>query len=296
MIIERLDLKAYGGFTDFSLDLSAGPNRFHIIVGKNESGKSTSLRAITSLLYGMPSRSVDSYLPPKQSIRVGGRLVDSHGGVLECVRRRGRKETLRDKDDDNPIDETQMQRMLGGVDQDTFLHRFGLSHDELVRGGDEIIKGGGDIGSILFAAGAGVGRLREVQTDLDKRCAELYIPRGRNGSVNQMIRDLADQKNELRDAQVPPVDFQQRKQQLEEKRAEVERLDSECKRISTEIARAESLMKSLPLIPKWNLAKQELLALEQLLVFPLPLFLPLAMHTIRSESFPLRPVQHLREV
>ena len=262
MIIERLDLKAYGGFTDFSLDLSAGPNRFHIIVGKNESGKSTSLRAITSLLYGMPSRSVDSYLHPKQSIRVGGRLVDSHGGVLECVRRRGRKETLRDKDDDNPIDETQMQRMLGGVDQDTFLHRFGLSHDELVRGGDEIIKGGGDIGSILFAAGAGVGRLREVQTDLDKRCAELYIPRGRNGSVNQMIRDLADQKNELRDAQVPPVDFQQRKQQLEEKRAEVERLDSECKRISTEIARAESLMKSLPLIPKWNLAKQELLALE----------------------------------
>jgi len=36
MIIERLDLIAFGQFTGVALDLSAGPNRFHIVYGPNE--------------------------------------------------------------------------------------------------------------------------------------------------------------------------------------------------------------------------------------------------------------------
>ena len=30
MILSRLDLKAFGRFTDVSIDLSAGPRRFHL--------------------------------------------------------------------------------------------------------------------------------------------------------------------------------------------------------------------------------------------------------------------------
>ena len=59
MIISRLDLKAFGRFTNHSIDLSAGPRRLHLIYGPNESGKTTSLRAITSLLFGMEHRTDD---------------------------------------------------------------------------------------------------------------------------------------------------------------------------------------------------------------------------------------------
>ncbi|MEM9645566.1 MAG: AAA family ATPase, partial [Planctomycetota bacterium] len=62
MIIKQLDLIAFGRFTDVSLDLSAGPRRFHLIYGPNESGKSTSLRAITALFYGIPTKSTDDFL------------------------------------------------------------------------------------------------------------------------------------------------------------------------------------------------------------------------------------------
>ena len=135
MILERLDLRAFGRFTDVSLDLSAGPHRFHVVYGPNESGKSTSLRAITSLLYGMTDRTSDNYVHELRSMRIGGKLVGEHGEVLECNRRRGRKDTLRDANDQAAIAESKMAEMLSGIDRETFQHRFGLSHDELVRGG-----------------------------------------------------------------------------------------------------------------------------------------------------------------
>ena len=83
MIISRLDLRAFGCFTDVSLDLSAGPRRFHLIYGPNEAGKSTSLRAITSLLFGMPHITEDNYLHANPQMRVGGLLVDTSGTTVE---------------------------------------------------------------------------------------------------------------------------------------------------------------------------------------------------------------------
>ena len=47
MRIDRVDLIAYGGFTNVSLNLDADSCALHVVYGANESGKSTSLRAIT---------------------------------------------------------------------------------------------------------------------------------------------------------------------------------------------------------------------------------------------------------
>ena len=197
MIIQRLDLKAFGLFTDLSIDLSAGPRRFHLVYGPNESGKSTSLRAITSLLFGMSHSSEDSYLHSNTRLRVGGLLVDRSGQTLECVRRRGRKGTLRDAADDLPIDDDVLREMLGGIDRDAFSGRFGLSHDELTAGGEAILRGDGDLGEILFAAGAGVGRLRDIQSELDEASGKLFAPRA-SRTINSAISELDKKRKELR--------------------------------------------------------------------------------------------------
>ncbi len=52
MRIDRLDLIAYGPFSDKSLDLSDGAAGLHLIYGDNEAGKSTSLRALIAWLFG----------------------------------------------------------------------------------------------------------------------------------------------------------------------------------------------------------------------------------------------------
>ena len=73
MRFEKLHLRRYGHFTDFSLDFSANKaettkpsNRsiidFHILYGSNEAGKSTTLAAITDLLFGFETRTRWNFL------------------------------------------------------------------------------------------------------------------------------------------------------------------------------------------------------------------------------------------
>ena len=56
-----LHLRAYGPFTDRHLDLSAGREGLHVVFGPNEAGKSSALRALRSLLYGVPERTQDDF-------------------------------------------------------------------------------------------------------------------------------------------------------------------------------------------------------------------------------------------
>ncbi|MCA9621254.1 MAG: AAA family ATPase, partial [Myxococcales bacterium] len=122
MKLLELSLLAYGPFSGERLDLSA-PG-LQVVFGPNEAGKSTSLRAITGLLYGIAERTGDNHLHGNKGLRIGGKL--SHQGeVLEVVRRKGRRKTLLDPAGD-PIDEARLTRMLGGVSRELFLTMFGL--------------------------------------------------------------------------------------------------------------------------------------------------------------------------
>ncbi|GAI35874.1 unnamed protein product, partial [marine sediment metagenome] len=94
MRIDRLDLIAYGPFTDKSLNLSNGDSGLHLIYGDNEAGKSTSLRALIAWLFGIPARTNDNYLHSNPQLRIGGKLRLSSGEELEFTRRKGTKNTL----------------------------------------------------------------------------------------------------------------------------------------------------------------------------------------------------------
>jgi uncharacterized protein YhaN len=257
MIIQRLDLKAFGFFTDVSIDLSAGPSRFHLVYGPNESGKSTSMRAISSLFFGMPHTSEDNYVHTNTRLRVGGLLVDRSGNTLECVRRRGRKGTLRDAADAEPVDEGILREMLGGIDRDAFCGRFGLSHDELTAGGEAILRGDGDLGEMLFAAGAGVGRLRDIQSELDEASSKLFAPRA-SRTINSAISELDKKRKELRQAQLPPAEFVAVVQQIEAQREQSRQSEKSLELVAVELGRLKSYQQASPLVPRWRSDRQTL--------------------------------------
>ena len=54
MRLRRLDLLKYGAFTDQTLTFNGDRFGLHIVYGPNEAGKSTTLRAIRHLLFGIP--------------------------------------------------------------------------------------------------------------------------------------------------------------------------------------------------------------------------------------------------
>ena len=71
MRLARLDLIAYGSFTDRTLELAA-PGVVDLVHGPNEAGKSTARRAIAGVLFGIRKPlSPDAYLHSNASLRIG---------------------------------------------------------------------------------------------------------------------------------------------------------------------------------------------------------------------------------
>lgn len=248
MRIERVDLKAFGRFTDITLDLSAGPSGFHMIYGPNESGKSTTLRAILAWLFGMPPRSTDNYLHSYPNMRVGGRLSSDHYGVLECIRRKGKAKTLLTPDEAEAVDPARLGAMLGGIDEETFIRGFGLDRDRLVEGGRGIVEGQGDMGEILFAAGVGIGRLRDVQIGLERELRELFLPSGSKPALNQSLAELGSLRTRMRAATLPTNDYKRRCAELDSARGDSEKVAERLAAIRARLAAAERLREAIPLV------------------------------------------------
>lgn len=200
MRIDSLRLLAFGPFTDRAIDLSGGREGLHLLYGPNEAGKSTTLRALRQLLYGIPPRSGDGFLHPYPKLRIGAELRRSDGQRLSLVRRKGRSNTLRAADDATLLEEARLRDFLGGVEASLFATMFGIDHADLVRGGEEIVRGGGRIGQVLFAAGSGITDLRRIQLDLQAEADGLFLPKGQNPRINRDTALLREKQRAIREA------------------------------------------------------------------------------------------------
>ena len=247
MKILRLDLLAFGPFTETSLDLSAGQQGFHLIYGPNEAGKSTTLRALRQLLFGIPATSADNFVHAYPALRVGAALEGSDGTLLECVRRKGNKNTLL-RPDETPLDESALDALLGGVDPKLFETMFGIDHATLVRGGEAILQGGGEIGQILFAAGASIASLRGVQKSLEDEANALFLPQGKNPRLNQTLSDLEKVRWQMRDSQLPGTEWAKHDDALADARRRKQAVDAELDTLVSEKSRLERIRDALPAI------------------------------------------------
>ena len=185
MKILILDLKAVGPFTDVLLDFSHGKEGLHLIFGRNEAGK-TSARPLSPAVRFSP-RSSDNFIHPNDQLRVGGRFRFSSGEELEVVQAKGNRNTLRGPDDSSILSEPSVDRLLGGMNQDTFETLFGIDHERLTQAGEEIRSGKGQLGEMLFAA-ARLAGLSQAQRKLQTQLDELFRPRGQNQRINKPWR------------------------------------------------------------------------------------------------------------
>jgi uncharacterized protein YhaN len=218
MRILSLDLLRWGPFADLALDFSKSPRALHLVIGSNEAGKSTTLRAVTGLLFGIPDRTDDDHRHKKPDLRIGGRVGGEDGTDLALVRRKGRKDTLLDPAG-NPLDEALLRRLLGSIEQAQFETMFGLSHDGLVKGGRALVEGQGDLGESLFGAGLGQ-TVSALLRKLEGRAADIFVPRGSKKKINEAINKFKDAKKRAGDLSQSARDWEDLKKQLAERRAE----------------------------------------------------------------------------
>lgn len=267
MKLLSLNVKAFGPFTGKCLDFSGGQESLHIVYGANEAGKTAALRALKALLFGIPERTSDIFVHEGRKLRIGARICHSDGTTLSFQRRKGRSKTLL-SEDEIEVSESELAKFLGSIDEAAFSLMFGLGHEDLVRGGREIVAGKGDLGQSLFAAGAGVSGLQKVLSGLEEEADGLFRPRSQTALINAAISKFKESKKEVQSASLPPREWEEHEHRLNAALRKKEEVSERLRDLRTELNRLERIQRALPLIGerKEIIARRE--KLGEVLILP----------------------------
>ena len=228
MRIDRLDLLAYGPFTEQSLDLTDGDSGLHLIYGDNEAGKSTSLRALIAWLFGIPVRTKDSFLHSNSQLRIGGQLRLADGSTLEFTRKKGNKATLLRYGTNDPMDDGSLVPFIpASIDENLFTKLWGIDHERLIAGGRELLEQSGDLGQALFSAAVGTANLREVLAAMQNSADAIFNPRGSKAVLNRAITNYKEAQKRMKEATLPVSDWKKLQINLSDTIALIEKIEKD---------------------------------------------------------------------
>jgi uncharacterized protein YhaN len=266
MRVVRLHLHAYGHFTGYSLDFGAEPG-LHLIYGDNEAGKSTTLRALSSVLFGYPHEVVDGFKHDAKDIAIGIDLLASDGRRLSFVRRRRGKHALAAADG-SVLDNGTVENFLGGVSRDVFEKVFALDHHRLHEHAKALLADGGSLGFSLAEAGSGIAGLKAVLDKLEVECRDLFLAGGSKPKLNQAIAKAIELRKEARRRTVSPADYRTREKRIQEVDAELQGMRDRRKTIESDIVRLRRIEKNLPLRAEHRALTQRIEALGDTPMLP----------------------------
>jgi uncharacterized protein YhaN len=267
MKITTLELKAFGPFTDKTLDFHSDDPGLHIIFGPNEAGKSSSLRGLKVLLYGFPERTSDNFLHPNDQLRVGGTLQGQDGQEFSFLRRKKRKADILDSQG-NPLDQSILIPFLHNIDAAVFDTLYGINHDVLVQGGEDILAQKGEVGQALFAAGAGLSSLRKILASLDAEGNGLFKPRGSKQHINTALAEYKRLQKQIREASLSGRQWEEHHnafRKAEEERTEIEKAH---RLKESRIRHLKRLQRALPLLSLLKKHRHQLSSMGTALVLP----------------------------
>ncbi|MGJ5820280.1 AAA family ATPase [Paludibaculum fermentans] len=257
MRFQALNIPAFGPFTGKYLDLSTGAGRLEIIYGANEAGKSSLLRAISTLLFGFGRSTTDDFLHPYGELRVGA-TIEHEGRMLSCLRRKGNKNTLRDEADSELVTEDDLLAVAPIASQQVFEVMFGLDAERLKRGGDELLAGHGEFGQLLFSAAAGIEGLHSILSGLDGEASDLFKPRSTTAKIPRLLADYNGQRIRMRDAQVTPRELDELRERKEQVLRKLGEVRGSLSRLSVEKERLSRIRSSVGLLDERRLVLSQL--------------------------------------
>lgn len=260
MKIRRLDLIAYGPFRNERLTFET--DNLQLIFGPNEAGKSTVLRALQAVLYGMTEKR-DAFLHPWDMMRVG-MSVETADGVIKVERRKGKGvRSLVYADTDRSVGAEEWNRVLPVLDQDLFAQMFGIDYQRLVEGGRALAEGKGDIGEALLAAAGDLGAAMERLHGFEGRAGELFQHHARSQSkLSVALRDYKEADRRIRSEKFSSHAYRTAVSKLEDLQREGERLAGEIQSSAGERQRLTRLQQAAPGVALLAQKERELAAMS----------------------------------
>lgn len=273
MRLLRLHLTAFGPFTDRMLELGSAGQRLVLVHGPNEAGKSSALRAISDLRFGIPQQSSDNFVHPHPDMRVGGIFIDSQGRKHSLVRRKGRGATLLLADADAAAGDSsaaapappELEALLAcGLTRDEYELTFAIDHARLRKGGRELLEGKGEVGAALFEASAGVRSIPQILERLEQSARKFFMPgaRGKNARINEALRAYDAHHAAFRQSLVRPALWADLSKKHQAAADEVAALEARHRELSGQLLQIGELRAVAPLLATLGHASRTLQLLQ----------------------------------
>jgi uncharacterized protein YhaN len=260
MRIRRLDLERFGHFTGQRLDFGAarsGASDFHLVYGPNEAGKTTLMEAFLRLLYGFSHRSEDyAFLHQPDTLQVGG-LLEIGGREVQLTRVKRRANSLLDRDQ-QVLPESVLESVLGGLGLEDYRKLLCLDDSSIEKGGEEILKSEGDIGSLLFSAAAGVSGLSAVLAQTAAGAEAFYKKGGTKSEYAQLQKRLKDIASQIRESDVSAPQYRKLLDEFEKRKARENELRAERDKAQADERRLDALVGAHDIAAQLNEPKAEL--------------------------------------
>ncbi len=267
MRIKRLDLKAFGPFTDQTLIFHSKDPGLHIIFGRNEAGKSSSLRGLKALLYGFPKQTSDNHIHANAQLLVGGLLERDSGETLDFLRRKKNIAALRDPDD-NPIADNALSTFLPGTDAGIFESLYAIDHEVLVQGGKALLAQKGDLGQSLFAAGTGILSLRRILEEFNTEAKQLFSPQASTKPLNKALNQYKTLKKLVKTSSLSSRDWQDHRNRLKKTESLRTALQKKRSEQSLELRRLTRLKQAIPQLKHRESLQKSLSTLGKVRILP----------------------------
>lgn len=266
MRFDRLEIEAFGHFTNYSIPFDQG-HSFHVLYGNNEAGKSTLLRSITQLLYGIPHNSKDSFLHPNTKLRIGGTISNAAGDTIKFYRRKGKTKTLLDENGE-AIPDNSLVPYINVLSEDTFRSMFALNHETLREGGEALLASNGHVGESLFAAASGINAIKQVMGQLDSASKELYKAGGSKPPINELIRKEKELTKKANESLMLARRWKELEKEYTDGKAVISELREKQAQVSARINKLEKLRKASPKLAERKLLLDKLAPYESIPTLP----------------------------
>ena len=247
MRINSLDVRAYGPFTNKRFDFSRGRGKLELIYGPNEAGKSSLLRTLSDLLFGIPAQTRDAFVHPYANLLIGA-TIEHEGISLSMFRRKRAGNTLLAGDEKSLLSEVEFRSVVPIDNKNIFEQMFGIDADRLAEGGRELMMGQGDFGKLLFSAASGIEDFRAILATLTADAEALF--KTRTGTIAKRVEEYKDLRKRISDSLLSTNSLSELADRHRQAEADLERLGRELHAKKVEENRLERMREALERLGK----------------------------------------------
>jgi len=268
MKIENIHIDGFGVWNEKDWGrLGPGLNVFH---GPNETGKSTLMAFVRSILFGFDRRgSPRRYDPLNGGIHGGWLDVHVNDRPIRIERKAGRhvRGTTIIYDGDATGSESELEALLGGTTRTLYHNVFAFGLEELEQ--FHTLQDN-EVAQHITGAGLGIGASKwtGIQRDIDARQSAMFLPRGQNGSINVALKEIEAVREDLDRTEHQPEEYWAAHEARIRLAAEIRGLEEIVIDLKQRAVQYEKRLNSRPLAERRKFLEKTLASLPVVVQFP----------------------------